>query len=88
MCDLNNTGSSDTLYLCDETAGILKFASFDGTWWPEGSAGVAGDIYRGLTGETDAEGDVTLFAIKNGEPTPPAAANWCRLPIRRASATS
>ena len=66
MCDLNNTGSPDTLYLCDESAGILKYSLFDGTWWPEGSDGNSLDTYRGLVGEVNANDDVTLFAIKDG----------------------
>ena len=65
LADLNDSLGPDTLYLCDESAGILKYALFGDTWFPEGGVGVAADTYTGLTGEV-VDGNVTLFAIKNG----------------------
>ena len=65
LADLNNSPGPDTMYVCDESAGILKYSLFDGTWWPEGGVGLATDVYRGLTGEVQ-NGNVTLFAVRNG----------------------
>ncbi len=65
LADLNNSPGPDTMYVCDESAGILKYSLFADTWYPEGGVGLASDIYRGLTGEVQG-GNVTLFAVKNG----------------------
>ena len=66
LADLNNSPGPDTMYVCDESAGILKYSLFGGTWYSEGGVGQAADTYRGLTGEVQEDGSVTLFAVKNG----------------------
>ena len=66
LANLNNSPGPDTMYLCDESAGILKYSLFGGAWYSEGGVGLAADTYRGLTGEVQEDGSVTLFAVKNG----------------------
>jgi uncharacterized repeat protein (TIGR01451 family) len=58
----------DTLYIADDnttSGGLLKY-SFDGTTWTaRGSAGVAADLYRGLTAAKQGS-DVILYAVRKG----------------------
>ncbi len=55
----------DTLYVCDDAAGIQKF-SFDGsTWTAKGSVGAGADAYRGIAG-TVAGSTVTLYITRKG----------------------
>jgi hypothetical protein len=61
----------DTLYIADDntsTGGILKFSFVGGTWVPNGSAGIAADAYRGLTGVVTGT-TVTLDAIRKASNT-------------------
>jgi hypothetical protein len=56
--------SPDTLYVADNTAGVvLKYGLSEGTWVAEGS--VAVPSVTGLTAN-DADGTVTLFATSSG----------------------
>ena len=55
----------DTLYVCDDAAGIQKF-SFDGTTWTaKGTVGTGTDAYRGITG-TVSGSTVTLYVTRKG----------------------
>jgi hypothetical protein len=65
LANLNHSPGPDTLYVCDESQGILKFALSGGAWTAAGSQGVVGDVYRGLVGLVQG-GDVTLFSTSNG----------------------
>jgi len=67
-------GPPDTLYIADETSGILKFSFNGSAWVARGSIGVVGtaptngnsttaDNYRGLTGVVNGS-TVTLYAVR------------------------
>ncbi|MGA2496928.1 MAG: hypothetical protein ABSH20_04270 [Tepidisphaeraceae bacterium] len=65
LANLNNSPGPDTLYLCDESQGILKYSLIGNTWTAEGSQGIVGDIYRGLVGLVE-DGGVQLFSTRDG----------------------
>lgn len=67
MADLNpGVAGVDTLYVADDAAGLQKY-SFNGTTWSlKGTVGSAATLLRGLTGLTNADGSVSLFAIGGG----------------------
>jgi hypothetical protein len=66
FADLNAAvAGMDTLYVADDSVGITKY-SFDGaTWTVNGTNGIAGDAYRGLTGVQSGT-TVTLYAARKG----------------------
>lgn len=58
----------DTLYVADDNAtsgGIAKYSLVDGSWVSNGSAGLAGDAYRGIVARREVDG-VRLFATRKG----------------------
>jgi hypothetical protein len=55
----------DTMYVADETSGLLKFSLVGGSWTSNGSAGVGTDAYRGLTAVVVGT-TVTLYATRRG----------------------
>jgi len=58
----------DTLYVADDNAtigGIAKYSLVDGSWVSNGTAGAAGDAYRGIVARREVDG-VRLFATRRG----------------------
>ncbi|PPQ36609.1 Predicted extracellular nuclease [Rhodoblastus acidophilus] len=67
MADLSGSvPGMDTLYVADDGAGVLKYSLVNGSWVANGKAGASSDAYRGLTGEVNADGSVSLFATGAG----------------------
>ena len=57
----------DTLYVADDSAGMLKYSLVGGSWVSNGTVGAGSDNYRGLTGMVDSDGTtVDLFATRKG----------------------
>ena len=56
---------NDTLYVADDTLGLLKFSLVAGAWVHNGTVGVGTDGYRGLTA-TVLGNTVTLYATRKG----------------------
>ncbi|MGY2893932.1 beta strand repeat-containing protein [Deinococcus sp. UYEF24] len=68
FADLDGTPGVDTVYVADDAAatatpagGIQKYVLIGGTWTAKGTAGVAADGYRGLTGVVNGS-SVNLYA--------------------------
>ena len=56
----------DTLYVASDDAGaVTKYSLIGGTWTANGTVGVAGDAYRGITGVVSGA-TVTLYATRKG----------------------
>ncbi len=53
----------DTLYVADDTIGLMKFSLVNGLWVSSGTVGADTDDYRGLTAKITSSG-VVLFAIR------------------------
>jgi lysophospholipase L1-like esterase len=65
FADLDGTPGVDTLYVADESNGLLKYCLVAGTWQARGVVGVGADLYRGLTGVVSGI-TVTLYATRKG----------------------
>lgn len=58
----------DTLYVADDSVGILKYSLVGASWTANGTVGAAADSYRGLTASVTGT-NVTLFASRKGGST-------------------
>lgn len=66
LADLSSSVAGvDTLYVADDTAGIVKYSLVGGSWVSNGTIGAGSDAYRGLTASVNGN-TVTLFATGNG----------------------
>ncbi len=62
-----NAGSgSDVLYLAHDNL-LRKYSLSGGAWVSNGAIGVASDKYRAVTGALNANGTVTLYAIRRND---------------------
>jgi hypothetical protein len=59
------SGPPDTLYIADDTSGILKYSLVGTTWVARGISGAGTETYRGLAGTVEGT-TVTLFAVRGG----------------------
>ena len=67
LVDLDEgVSGNDTLYVADDSSGLLKYSLVGGSWVDNGKIGVSSDQYRGLTGVAHEDGSVTLFATRKG----------------------
>src|SRR5262249_40124815 len=56
----------DTLYVAaDDVSALTKYSLVSGSWVSNGTIGIAGDAYRGLTGVANGS-TVTLYATRRG----------------------
>lgn len=63
--DMDGTPGVDTLYVADDTLGVLKYCLIGGVWTAEGTKGNGTNAYRGLTATVDETG-VTLYITRKG----------------------
>ncbi|MGN7720715.1 T9SS type A sorting domain-containing protein [Chitinophaga sp. 22620] len=62
-----NAGSgSDVLYMAHDNL-LRKYSLSGGTWISNGAIGIASDKYRAVTGQFNANGTVTLYAIRRND---------------------
>ena len=63
MADLDGIAGVDTLYVCDDGIGLLKYSLVSGSWVSSGTIGANADDYFGLTGSVSGT-TVTLYATR------------------------
>jgi uncharacterized protein len=64
FANLDGVAGLDTLYVCDDGIGLLKFSLVSGSWVENGLVGVNADDYRGLTASVSGT-TVTLYATRD-----------------------
>ncbi|HVQ06908.1 MAG TPA: Calx-beta domain-containing protein [Allosphingosinicella sp.] len=64
FANLDGVAGLDTLYVCDDGIGLLKFSLVAGSWVENGLVGVNADDYRGLTASVSGT-TVTLYATRD-----------------------
>lgn len=65
MASLNGSDTVNVLYIADNNL-LKKYSMVAGSWVANGSIGVSGDKYRGLTG-TVSGNDVILYALRRND---------------------
>lgn len=65
MARLNGSDTVNVLYIADNNV-LRKYSLVAGSWTGNGTIGIVGDKYRGLTGVVQ-DGIVTLFAIRRND---------------------
>jgi len=63
FADLDGNAGVDTLYVCDDGIGLLKYTLVSGSWTASGTIGTTSDDYFGLTGSVSGT-TVTLYATR------------------------
>ena len=63
MADLDGIAGVDTLYVCDDGIGLLKYSLVSGSWVSSGTIGTNADDYFGVTGSVSGS-TVTLYATR------------------------
>lgn len=65
MTRLNGSDTVNVLYVADNNV-LKKYSLVSGTWTDNGTIGVLGDKFRGITG-VEADGIVTLYAVRRND---------------------
>ena len=61
-----NTPGLDTVYVADDSNGIMKYCLSGGSWVSQGKKGSGSNGYRGLSGSVQEDGSVLLYTTRKG----------------------